>query len=304
MIASVLRLRAGSPSTGSGSQALRSGRAGVRPSIVRLLAGREVRASVRGRWFIVGAAAFAVLSVAVAELGMAGAERWGISAFDRTAAGLLNLVLLFVPLLTLPLGAASFAGELEDGTLAYLVAQPVTRGEVFAGKLAGLILATTLSIALGFGSAAIVVALRGGASPGTFAALAGGAWLLGVVTVALGVALSIFARTRVRALAAAIAAWLLLVFLCDFGVIAVAAGQLLGPDALFVLVVANPLQAVKTLAALGISERLEVLGPVGIHAVRTLGRPGVAALLVSIAAGWVVASAAAGYLRLRRENLA
>ena len=276
----------------------------MRVRVLRLLAAREVRASVRGRWFLVGAASFALLAVAVAKLGMGGAEEWGVRALDRTAAALLNLVLLFVPLLALPLGAGSFSGEAEDGTLGVLVAQPVTRGEVFAGKLAGLAGAMTLSLALGFGAAAALVGLRGGLSSGTFAALAGGAWLLGLVTVALGVALSVFARTRARSLAAAIGAWLALVFLCDFGVLALAATQALGANALFGISIANPLEAVKTLAALAVSERLEVLGPVGLHAVRTFGRPGLAALLLGIALAWTLAATLAGYVRFRKENLA
>src|SRR5262245_40917287 len=101
----------------------------MRLAVVGLLCTREVRSSVRNRWSLVGALAFAVLAIAVAHLGMSGASQWGISAFDRTAAALLNLVLLFVPLLTLPLGATSFSGEIEDGTLSYLVAQPLTRAE-------------------------------------------------------------------------------------------------------------------------------------------------------------------------------
>src|SRR5262249_40263897 len=109
-----------------------------RARIVGILAAREVRAALRGRWLPIGGAAFAVLTVAVAQLGMAGATRWGISTFDRTAAALVNLVLLFVPLLALPLATASFTGEVEDGTLAYLSAQPVGRGELFVGKLCGL----------------------------------------------------------------------------------------------------------------------------------------------------------------------
>ncbi|MFO0982493.1 MAG: ABC transporter permease [Planctomycetota bacterium] len=275
----------------------------MRPQVIRLLAARELRASFRGRWFLVGASAFGLLAIAVAELGMAGAERWGISALDRTAAALMNLVLLFVPLLTLPLGAASFSGEAEDGTLPYLVAQPVTRAEVFVGKLAGLMLAMSLSLVLGFGVAAMYIGMRGHVGFATFAALALGAWLLGVVTVSLGVLLSVLARSRVRSLAAAIAAWLSLVFLCDFGVLAIAASQALGPTALFGLAVANPLQAVKTLCALAISERLEVLGPVGVHAVQLLGRAALAGLLLGMLALWTAASSALALWRFRKESL-
>ncbi|HVY48838.1 MAG TPA: ABC transporter permease [Minicystis sp.] len=275
----------------------------MRPRTVARLAGREVRAAARGRWFFVGAGALGLLAIAVAELGMAGASRWGVSALDRTAAGLLNLVLLFVPLFALPLGAGSFAGEAEDGTLAYLVAQPVTRLEIFGGKLAGLALGVTLCIGLGFGAAAVVVGLSGGVPTSTFLALVGGAWLLGVVTVTLGALLSIVARRRARALAAAVAAWVALVFLCDFGVLALAASQWLGADALFAVAVANPLQAVKMLSALAISSRLEVLGPVATYAVRKLGREGLAALLAASVLAWTLAAAAAGFARFRREDL-
>lgn len=268
-----------------------------------LIAAREVRASVRGRWFVVGAVSLALLATATAQLGMAGAGRWGVSALDRTSTALLNLVLLFVPLLTLPLGAGSFSGEAEAGTLAYLVAQPVTRAEVFGGKLLGLLVTTTLTIAFGFGTAAAAVGLSGGVPTWTFASLVGGAWLLGLVTAVLGALISIGARTRVRALAWAVATWIALVFLCDFGVLALAASQALGPDALFVVAVANPVQAVKTLCALAISERLEVLGPVGVYAVRQLGRGGLAALLGASTVVWMVSASAAAFALFRRESL-
>jgi Cu-processing system permease protein len=271
--------------------------------MVGLLCGREVRNSVRNRWSPVGAIAFGVLAVAVAHLGMSGASQWGVSAFDRTSAALLNLVLLFVPLLALPLGATSFSGEAEDGTLSYLVAQPLTRVEIFTGKLCGLFAAMTLSLAIGFGCAAVFLSFGGGVSIPAFAAMAAGAWLLGVVSTALGVLLSIAARTRSRALAAAVGAWLLLVFLCDFGVLALAATQALGADALFGISLVNPLQATKTLSALAISERLEILGPVGVHAVRELGRPALAGLLCATLGVWTLAASGAAMGLFRRENL-
>jgi Cu-processing system permease protein len=275
----------------------------MRARIVTLLARREIRASIRARWFAVGAVSLGLLATAATQLGIATAERWGVSALDRTAATLLNLVLLFIPLLTLPLGAGSFAGEVEDGTLAYLVAQPVTRLEVFTGKLAGLMGATTLSILFGFGAAAIAVGLGGAVPTATYAALVLGAWLLGLVTVTIGALLSIATKRRVRALAAAIAVWIVLVFLCDFGVLAVAASQSVGPGALFAISLVNPMQAVKTLTALVISARLEILGPVGVFAVHTLGRLPLGCVLGAAALLWIPLSAGIGYAIFRKESL-
>ena len=275
----------------------------MRVRVVYRFAIREVRSAVRARWFFVGAGSLALLSMAVAHLGMGDAGRWGVSAMDRTAAALLNLVLLFVPLLALPVAAASFAGEMEDGTLAYIVAQPVTRAEVFVGKLVGLIVAMGGSITAGFGATAIVVGARGGMSNATFVALVIGAIGLASVMMTIGALLSMLARNRSRATTAAIGAWIGLVFLCDFGVLAVAASNTLGPDGLFVLAVANPLQAVKTLIALVVSARLEVLGPVGVHAVQVFGRFGLAAMLCASLAAWAAFASAGALVVFRRTNL-
>src|SRR5690606_39909351 len=60
------------------------------------------------------------------------------SGFGRTAAGLINLVLFLAPLMGLTLGAQAISGEREQGTLAYLLAQPVSLVEIFVAKFLGL----------------------------------------------------------------------------------------------------------------------------------------------------------------------
>ena len=274
----------------------------MRASTILILASRELRAAMRGRWFLMGSILFGLLAIAVSQLGMAGSRGWGISAADRTAAALLNLVLLFVPLLGIPLGASSFAKEKEDGTLGYLIAQPARRSEVFTGKLAGLILAITLTLGIGFGLAAVWVGLRGAIASETFWAMAFAAWLLGFFSVSLGVLFASITQNSLQALALSIGAWVVLVFLCDFGVLALAAARILGPGAIFAISIANPLQAVKTLIALSISHRLEVLGPAGVHAVQVLGSTGLLAVLISSIAVWTFAVIETGYLRFRKEN--
>src|SRR6185369_1043655 len=109
----------------------------MRSHAVGLIAARELREAMRSRWFVLAAACFLVLSLGLSMLGLAGAQRSGLAGFDRTTASLLNLALVFVPLVTLTLGGLSIAGELEDQSLALLLAQPVTRLEVFAGKYFG-----------------------------------------------------------------------------------------------------------------------------------------------------------------------
>ena len=55
--------------------------------------------------------------------------------------------------------------------------------------------------------------------------------------------------------------------------------------------------------ALFASARLEILGPIGVHAVRELGRTGLAAVLIGSILAWIFLVVGAGFWRFRRENL-
>ena len=56
----------------------------MRAREVTLVAGREMKESLRSRWFLLAAGGFFVLSLALSWLGLAGAERSGVAGFDRT----------------------------------------------------------------------------------------------------------------------------------------------------------------------------------------------------------------------------
>ena len=115
------------------------------------LAHRELRDALRSRWFILYTLAFAALGLGVSYVSATGAGAAGLAGFGRTSAGLINLVLLVVPLMALSAGAGSIASDRERGMLAYLLAQPVSRTEVLIGKFLGLAAALLASICLGFG---------------------------------------------------------------------------------------------------------------------------------------------------------
>ena len=97
------------------------------PRNVAIVAVKELRDAVRNRWFLLYAGIFTVLSVALSFLSSLGAAAYGQVGYGRTAAVLVNLVALIVPLMALNVGAASIAAERERGTLAYLLAQPLDR---------------------------------------------------------------------------------------------------------------------------------------------------------------------------------
>jgi Cu-processing system permease protein len=265
-----------------------------------LVAARELRDALRSRWFAAAAVCFFALSLALAMLGLAGAQRSGLAGFDRTTASLLNLALLFVPLVTLSLGALGIAGELEDGSLALLLAQPITRGEAYAGKYLGLLAAVITSIGAGIGATGVIVGVTTGGDVRAFAGLVTLTMLLGAATLAIGTLLSVLLCARAKVVGAAFAIWLALVYVSDLGTIGLTVAAGLGPAQVFVLALLNPVEQARVLGTLALSGGLEVLGPAGLFGLDRFGGMGLVALLIGTLLATAVIALAAGYARFRR----
>lgn len=266
------------------------------------LAGYEVRASLRNRWFVLYALAFAGLAVALSALSLSGAGMFGFAGFGRTAASLINLVLLIVPLMGLTVGAQSLAAERERGTLAYLLAQPLGRGELLLGKLLGLGVALSLALILGFGLSAGVIAWQGGVvEAGRYAGLVALSLLLALATLSLGIFISAWSRSAPLAAGLALFVWLLLVFVGDLGLMGTALTMKLDIGVLFGLSLINPLQVFKIATVNSLRASLEILGPAGIYATRTYG-PALNSLLVGVLALWILLPTLAAYGRFRLEG--
>lgn len=269
---------------------------------IATLAGYELHASLRNRWFALYAAAFALLAVALSSLSLSGAGMFGFAGFGRTAASLINLVLLIVPLMALTVGAQSLAGERERGTLAYLLAQPVSRVEVLLGKLLGLGGALLAALLLGFGLSAAVIAWQGGAvESGRYVVLVLLSLLLALASLSLGIFISAWSRSGALAVGLALFVWLLLVFVGDLGLMGTAVAMKLHISTLFNLTLLNPLQVFKIATVNSLRASLEILGPAGTYATRTYG-PALNALLVAVLVGWVALPMAGAYVRFRLEG--
>lgn len=274
---------------------------------ILLITGKDMRESIKNRWFVLYTASFSVLAILILTAASGGGEISGFSGYGRTAASLINLVLLFVPLIALVTGAISVSGERENGTLQYLLSQPVTKSEVFIGKFVGVLIPIWFSISLGFGLAGIGVALKGGGGGITdyvLTALMSG--LLAASLLSVGFVVSVFSGKASKAIGIAVFLWLLFIILGDLGIMGTAAVMDLGIKQVFVLAVLNPAEVFKIASVLLLSPRYEILGPVGVYAVRTFGSGGIILLLVSILSLWTIAPLALAHLTFcifRREEL-
>jgi Cu-processing system permease protein len=260
----------------------------ISPRTLLLLARKELRDSLRNRWFVTYTAAFAVLAIGLAYLSRVGTAMSGFAGFGATAASLVNLVLLIVPLMGLTIGAAAIAPERERGTLAYLLAQPISRAELFLAKYLGLAAALAGSLAIGFGVSAFTLAR--GADPRQvrlFLTLVALAVVLGLAMLSVGMLISTLARRPAAATGAAIMAWLLIVFVGDLGLMGSAVLFRLRASSLLLASIANPAQCFKVAVIGSYDATLDVLGPAGLYASNTFGHALLPVLFACLAA-WVV----------------
>lgn len=270
----------------------------VAPGTIWTIARKEIRDSLRNRWFIMYTVAFGVLATALSALSLAGTETFGYAGYGRTAAGLINLILLIVPLMGLTAGAGAVAAERENRTLAYVLAQPVTRFEVLAGKYLGLAIALLAALALGFGASAVVASRR--IDAGDFALLVGLSGVLALAMLGVGVLISTIAGRGGAALGAAIVLWLLLVFVGDLGLMGSTLAFDLPVADLFVLSLINPLQVFKMAALGGIHASLDVLGPAGLWALQNWGGR-LGWIFGAALAAWTVLPLAAAFVLFIRK---
>lgn len=249
---------------------------------------KELRDAARSRWLIGFAATFALTALALTLAQGRGGDATG-QGFTRTTAGLVNLCLLLVPLLALSLGAGSVAGERERGTLTALLSQPISTTELLLAKYIGLVLAVWVAIALGFGVAGVVLAIispvAGVSEYLQFALLSAG---LAATMVSMGMLISVWSDSRMKALAMAIVVWFVLVLFYDFAAIGVALSVSSSGRSLLAAVLLNPVEAARILAVVGLQPDLRILGPLGAYLVNELGVATTTVLLVGALVAWTV----------------
>jgi Cu-processing system permease protein len=262
---------------------------------------RELREALRNKWLIFYALGFAALALALSQASLASAGYSGLGGFGRTAASLVNALLLFVPLLGLSIGAGVLAGDRERGTLHYLLTQPVNRAEVFFGKALGAGLAVTAALAGGFGLAALALAAGDQGQAWAFLALAGYTVLLALASLGLGMLISAFTRKNATALGAALLLWLGLTFFGDLGLVAATLALRPTPGMLLSFLFLNPLQAFKLGAIYSLRASLDALGPAGQYAFYRFGA-GLPFWLAGLLGVWIVATFGAAYVTFERRG--
>ena len=271
-----------------------------------LCARQELILTLRSRWTQIFALVFAALALLVAWSGYILTGGSGVQDFSRTAASLVQLVVLLVPLMSLIGGVLALSPE--RGAAELLFAQPIPRHSILLGKLTGLLAALLAAQAVGFGAAGLVVFSQSGEEGlGGYLLLVLGSGILTAVFLGLAGLLSAGAggRRRARSLALALVIWFAAVVLYDVAALGAASflPSGLASRLLIVSVLVNPVDAVRTGALLG-AEGTGAFGSASLAFFRfTQGPLNAGLLLAGSLLFWILLPALLAIVRLRRADL-
>jgi len=274
-------------------------------SPVLLCARHELLLAVRSRWLQLFAVVFAALALVVASAGYILSGGYGLQDFARTAASLVQLVLIIVPLTALSFGAMALTPE--RGTAELLFSQPVSRTRILVGRYLGLFVSLAAAQAIGFGLAGLVVHGQAGQTGlGAFVVVVTVSLVLTAVFLSIAAMLAqARAARRARVLALALVVWFVAVVLYDVAMLGIASLFRSGTASrlLITAVLVNPVDAARTVALMAV-EGTAAFGAASLALLRFTGGANRAILLASLSLlAWIVVPLLIAARRLARADL-
>jgi len=258
-------------------------------SNVFLIVQKEVKDSLSNKWFIIYTLSLTVLAVLLVYLGYSRGSIIGYRGYGKTAASLINLILLFIPLIALVTGSISISGERENKTLPYLLSHPLNKIEIIIGKYLGILLSIMFAIFLSFGLAGLLIYIKGtDESSINYILTSFLSVLLAASLLSVGFLISTFNSKVSKSISIGILIWFLFLIVGDLGIIGASTSLNLGVKETFYLTIINPLESYKIASILTLTPRFEILGPAGIYALKSLGKTNLFILLISIQLVWIV----------------
>lgn len=235
------------------------------------IARKEFSDGLRNRWLLFITLLFAILAVGISWFGAAAAGQVGFTNLPATIASLSSLATFLIPLIALLLAYDAIVGEDEGGTLMLLLTYPLTRTDILLGKFLGHGCILGLATLVGFGSAALAIAVS---VPDihladlffAFMRFILSSILLGLVFLALAYWLSSRAKEKSTAAGLALGLWFLLVLAFDLIVLAtlVMSQGSFSSEALPWLLLLNPTDVYRLINLVGFESGGQSLGVMAI----------------------------------------
>lgn len=270
-----------------------------------IIAGKELRESLRNRWVVATTLLMAALALTLAFLGAAPTGTVGVGRLEVTIVSLSSLTIFLLPLIALLLSFDAVVGEIDRGTMTLLLSYPVARGHVLLGKFLGHAAVIAIATTLGYGSAGLALRLTGTEIDAegwrALGGMIGSSVLLGAAFTALGYLASTAVRDRGTAAGLAVAIWLVFVLLYDMGLLGLLVadgGRTVTAEVVNGLLLANPADTYRLFNLTGFDTVSLYAGTAGLAAQVQVSP----AVLLAVLAAWVAGPLAlASFLFSRRQ---
>lgn len=231
------------------------------------IARKEFNDGLRNRWMLFITLLFALLAVGISWFGAAASGQVGFTNLPATIASLSSLATFLMPLIALLLAYDAIVGEDEGGTLMLLLTYPLRKSDILLGKFLGHGAILGLATLVGFGSAAVAIAVSVqdialGELFVAFMRFILSSVLLGLVFLAFAYWLSSKASEKSTAAGLALGLWFMLVLVFDLVLLAVlvmSQGHL-SPDALPWLLLLNPTDVYRLINLVGFEQGGQSMG--------------------------------------------
>ena len=268
------------------------------------IARKELSDGLRNRWMLAISLVFALLAVGIAWFGAAASGQVGFTSIPATIASLASLATFLMPLNALLLAYDAIVGEEEGGTLMLLLTYPLSRGQILLGKFVGHGMILGLATLIGFGCAALAIAvlvpdIELGTLIWAFTRFIISSTLLGLVFLALAYVLSSSANEKSTAAGLALGLWFLFVLVFDLALLAilVISEGSFNPDALPWLLLLNPADIYRLINLAGFESSTSTVGVMALAG----DLPVSSSVLWGCLVGWVGASLALAHWMFSRR---
>jgi len=196
----------------------------------------------------------------------------GLRAFSGALAGIINLNLYIVPLISTITASLSIVSEREQGMLEFHLSLPITKHELVIAKMLITNLAITSATVLGYGlSSWYMMLVLTEVDLVIFLKILATTLLMVFSFAGLGMFITTLASSRFAALAASIAVWVFLAMIYETVLMALVIVFKLSAMELWFLMVLNPLEASRLLMIYSVDPRMTFLGELGSIILRDVG---------------------------------
>ena len=257
------------------------------------IARKELSDGLRNRWMLAISLVFALLAVGIAWFGAAASGQIGFTSIPATIASLASLATFLMPLIALLLAYDAIVGEDEGGTLMLLLTYPISRGQILLGKFVGHGMILGLATLIGFGCAALTIAVlvpevELGVLLWAFTRFIVSSTMLGLVFLALAYVLSSRATEKSSAAGLALGLWFLFVLVFDLALLAVLviSEGTFSPEALPWILLLNPADIYRLINLAGFESSSSAVGVMALAG----DLPVSSAVLWACLVAWVAAS--------------